>query len=540
MEANMEPQSKTNLLELSLSELDERLSSIHQPPFRARQIWHWLYQELVGEIGSMTNLPKPLRQQLDLEFEVGLPKLLKSSANLDRLTEKALLELSDGNNIETVLLRYPHIAHPRRTVCVSSQVGCAMGCVFCATGNAGYVRNLSAGEIAGQILFFARALQAVNGPGSRVTNLVFMGQGEPLANLDAVWKAIQFFNSPYGYNLAARHITISTVGLVPGILKLAKLPIQVGLAVSLHAPDDTLRRQLIPLADTFPLNELLAACRSYSSQTSRRVTFEYALISGINDDLHLAVELSQLLRGMLCHVNLIPFNPVTNLAYKPSSQRQVRLFEDVLRRHNIVVTVREERGGRIDAACGQLRVRAASDDWYDEEPATVPNSGETQRFPPVLQLPPGGAENRFDRRPPNIARSNQPDRSPVARPIQSETVGGTVASGGDIRQPPRRRPLVGQQAPRQYTQAAALNGPHRPLPPKPDRSYPVQKGHPASTPAGQAPPFPSPPRRPSTYRGRLENTIGTGRVNRRPLSGGRLPDRPKAPRPPEDRNRGPA
>jgi 23S rRNA (adenine2503-C2)-methyltransferase len=536
----MDPQSKTNLLDLSLSELEEWLSSIHQPAFRARQIWHWIYKELVSEIGSMTNLPKPLRRQLDSAFDIRLPKLLKLSTNQDRLTEKALLELGDGSNIETVLLRYPHIAHPRRTVCVSSQVGCAMGCVFCATGNAGYVRNLSAGEIACQILFFARALQAVNGPGTRVTNLVFMGQGEPLANLDSVWKAIQLFNSPYGYNLAARHITISTVGLVPGILKLASLPIQVGLAVSLHAPDDMLRKQLIPLAGTFPLNELLTACRSYSSQTSRRVTFEYALISGINDDLRLASELSRLLRGMLCHVNLIPFNPVANLAYKPSSQRQVRLFEDVLRRHNIVVTVRKERGGRIDAACGQLRVRAASDDWYDEEPSVGPNTGETQRFPQAVQLSPSSTINRFERRPANIGRSYQSDRRPAAQPTQSETVGGTLTNGSDIRQPLGRRPPVRQPLPRQYAHASVSAGHQRTSPSKPDRPYPGQKAHPTNKPAGSSASFPSPPRTPSTYRERQENTSGAGKGNQRPFSSGRMPNNVDVPRPPKGSDRKPA
>lgn len=347
------------VLGMSVADLESWLRAIAESPFRAKQIYHWLYQELAVDFASMTNLPKALREKLARLSLVETLTPLSEVVSSDRLTRKVLLRLRDGAAVESVLMIYRPTAEgrARRTVCISTQAGCAVGCPFCATGRGGLLRNVSAGEIVAQVLHFARQLRALYGPDTAVTNLVFMGQGEPLANFDAVWAAIEQLNSPYGFNLGARHMTISTVGLVPQILAIAAKPLQVGLAVSLHAPDNELRNRLVPMNRRYPIAALLEACREYLARTNRRITFEYALMAGVNDSLAQAQQLAALLHGMLCHVNLIPLNDVAGSPFHAPSRDVVLAFQAELQRKGIIATVRAEKGGHIDAACGQLQAR---------------------------------------------------------------------------------------------------------------------------------------------------------------------------------------
>jgi 23S rRNA (adenine2503-C2)-methyltransferase len=345
---------KVLLTDLSYEQLVSWVAAQSEPPFRARQLFEWIYRSLVFDFTSMTNLPLSLRQTLaDLStVEPLLPLDTLTSAN--GLTTKTLLGLGDGETIEVVLMRY----EGRHTVCISSQVGCALDCAFCATGHSGFKRNLSTGEIVGQVLYLAQLLRV---RGEAVANVVFMGMGEPLANYDATWHAIRILNDPRGFGLGARRFTISTVGLVPGIKRLAQEELAVGLAVSLHAADNVLRDRLVPINRRYPISELLASCREYAKRTGRRVSFEYALIQDVNDDLGQARELGRLLRGLLCHVNLIPLNPTEGCDYLPSSRERVLAFRRVLNRMGIANTVRLARGIDIQAGCGQLRSRHSNE-----------------------------------------------------------------------------------------------------------------------------------------------------------------------------------
>lgn len=369
--------SKIALFDLTYTQLKEMLTSWGEPSYRADQLWGWLYRSLITDFEGMTNLPKALRGRLKERAILETLRPLEETVSADGLTRKTLFRLRDGGTlsrsaaregsgielvdgrdsassqtIESVLMLYGK----RRTVCASVQVGCAMGCPFCATGQMGFVRNLTPGEIIEQVLYFARQLRA-NGDG-RVTNVVLMGMGEPMANYENTWQAIETLNHPKGFNLGARRITISTVGLVPGIERLSREKLQVGLAVSLHAPTDELRDQLVPINRRYPLAELMAACRRYVKRTGRRITFEYALMDGINDSLKQARQLAKLLKGLLCHVNLIPLNPVAGSPYRPSPKGRVLEFEAELRRLGIPTTLRMSRGIDIQAGCGQLRQRA--------------------------------------------------------------------------------------------------------------------------------------------------------------------------------------
>jgi len=338
------------LTDLSYGELEAWVAAQGEPSFRARQLFEWIYRSLAPDFAAMTNLPLAWRQKL-----AGLA-ILQSLTPVDAvtsaegLTTKVLLQLRDGETIESVLMRY----EGRQSVCVSSQVGCALGCLFCATGQGGFKRNLSAGEIVEQVLFFARQLQPQNLP---ITNVVLMGMGEPLANYDATWKAITILNDARGFKLGARRFTISTAGMVPGIQRMAQEKLEVGLAVSLHAANDALRNRLVPLNKRYPLAGLIAACREYVERSGRRVSFEYALIQGVNDDLAAARELGQLLRGLLCHVNLIPLNPTAECDYRPSTRERIMAFRRELSGLGIPNTVRLGRGQDIQAGCGQLRSR---------------------------------------------------------------------------------------------------------------------------------------------------------------------------------------
>ncbi len=361
--------TKTDLLALTLPQLQQWLMERGEPAFRAKQVYSWLYQQLVTDFAAMTNLPQVLRTQLTEEACIG-PMIMRSELHSkDDRTRKILLELADGKLIESVLMLYPPLGESsaRATVCVSSQAGCAFGCTFCATGQMGFDRHLTAGEIVAQVLYFARELRAAPWtaaglPGSQpidhVTNIVLMGMGEPLHNYDNVLQALRILNSPEGFNLGARHMTVSTVGLVPAIRKLSQEPLQVNLAISLHAPTDELRGQTMPINRKYPLQELLVACKDYIAATGRQVTFEYVLIAGVNDTPMHAHQLGQLLAPLkqFAHVNCIPVN-ATAASYRPSGPDAIRTFRDILREHGVSNSVRAERGDDIAAACGQLRTR---------------------------------------------------------------------------------------------------------------------------------------------------------------------------------------
>lgn len=342
--------TKVNLLDLSQTELIEFLGELGQPKFRAKQIRRWLYRNFAVNFEEMTDLPKDLRAQLAKRASIELPTPSASLHSSDGETVKTLFAMADGQEIEAVLMRYDK----RRTLCISTQVGCAMGCPFCATGQMGFMRNLSAGDVVAQVLYYARQLADTD---ERVTNIVFMGMGEPMANYDATWDSIRRLNDPEGFGLGARHMTLSTVGLVPGIKKMTQEPEQVGLAISLHAPTDDVRDKIVPINRRFPLETLLQACRDYIEATHRRVTFEYALMDGINDSDTQADQLAALIKGMLCHVNLIPLNPTQDSPYGGSPTDRVYAFRDRLEAAGIPTTVRIRRGIDIQAGCGQLRAK---------------------------------------------------------------------------------------------------------------------------------------------------------------------------------------
>jgi 23S rRNA (adenine2503-C2)-methyltransferase len=344
------------LLDLTRAQLRELLTSWGEPSFRADQVWGWLYRSLVSDFNQMRNLPKELRARLGKAAYLQTLTPLVESVSADGLTRKVLFALRDGETIESVFMRYER----RHTVCVSTQVGCPIGCPFCATGQSGFARNLTAGEMVEQVLYFARQLDGDQGrrtkdEGSGISNVVLMGMGEPLLNYEATWQAIETLNDAMGFGLGARRITLSTVGVVPGIQRLSREKLQVGLAVSLHAPTDRLRDKLVPLNRRYPLRQLMAACRDYGQHTGRRITFEYALMEGINDSLEQAQRLGRLLGELTCHVNLIPLNPTVGSPYQPSSRKRALAFQRELERQKIPTTMRVGRGIDIQAGCGQLR-----------------------------------------------------------------------------------------------------------------------------------------------------------------------------------------
>lgn len=314
--------------------------------FRADQIFSWLHRHAVGDFTEMTNIPAAVLTRLTQSFRSPWPLELVESRKSTDNTEKYLFALGDGTSIETVLLP----EQDRQTLCISTQVGCAMNCSFCATGRSGYVRNLSAGEIVAQVLWVEHRLKK---RGQSLSNIVYMGMGEPLANYDSVLRSVRLLNHPKGLNLGARRLTISTCGLVPQIRALAAENIQVNLAISLHAVTDEDRSLVMPVNNRFPLGELLEACDYYTEKTGRRISYEYALIGGFNDTEQQAQRLRDLLKGRLCHVNLIPMNPV-GLEQRPLAANIVK-FSQVLERGGIPVSIRKERGTDIEAACGQLR-----------------------------------------------------------------------------------------------------------------------------------------------------------------------------------------
>ena len=398
----IQPRStRKNVYDLTHQQLSETMVEWGEPAYRASQVLHWLYKELVTDFSQMSNLPTHLREKLNETMQVGSAELVTQKISSDGWTRKVLLKMRGGHTVEAVLMLY----FDRATVCISSQVGCAMGCSFCATGQMGFTRNLSTGEILEQVIWFNRwlrehphrpaqakakrthytgkqpnedekareriallddgwhsAVSAAPIPAgseiSAVTNIVFMGMGEPLVNYNNVWGAIRTLNSPEGLGMGARRLTVSTVGIAPQIRRFAEEEQAINLAVSLHAPNDELRSLLVPVNTRYSIEDLMAACRYYAETTRRRITFEYVLINGTNDSLELAHQLAGLLRGMLCHVNLIPLNPVPGTEMRATPKEQVYAFQKIVEDAGISTTVRIERGVDIAAACGQLKVES--------------------------------------------------------------------------------------------------------------------------------------------------------------------------------------
>jgi 23S rRNA (adenine2503-C2)-methyltransferase len=368
----------TSLLRLLPSEAGELMTSLGQPRYRADQLLHALYRDGKTRTDDISTLPASLRARLAADgHELAAADEVRRVVSEDGATTKLLLRMGDGILIETVLMQYSTEgnAHPRSTVCVSTQAGCAMGCVFCATGQMGFERNLRAEEVVAQVLAVQRMLTE---RGEHVTNIVFMGMGEPLANYAETIRAVRILTDPRAFGLGQRHITISTVGLVHAIDRLASEGLQVGLAISLHAPDDELRQQLAPTAGPTSVGDLMAAARRYFRATGRRVTFEYALLDGINDSVETAAELARLLRGSGCHVNLIPVNPTAGGFGRPSRGRTLA-FERTLLDAGVNCTVRVEKGSEISAACGQLRTDATNELAVELIPlSVVPVHGRRQ------------------------------------------------------------------------------------------------------------------------------------------------------------------
>lgn len=340
--------NKPFLFDLSLDELKEIIISWGEKPFRAKQVMDWTYVNLASSYDEMINVPASLRAKLKEEISFTHLESQIDLLSTDGWTRKILFSLPDNSQIETVLMGYD----TRRTACISTQAGCGLGCTFCATGQAGLQRNITAGEIVEQVVFFNRELKKKN---DRLTNLVFMGMGEPFANYKQVMKAVDILTDEKGLNFGARRITISTVGLVPMIEEFAEENRQVNLAVSLHAATDSLRETMLPINKKYPLEVLIDACRSYTEKTRRRVSFEWALIDNVNDTPEQAKELVKLLRGMLCHVNFIPLNPTRGFKGNESKGNNIKSFCETLEKAGITTTLRIRRGIDINAGCGQLR-----------------------------------------------------------------------------------------------------------------------------------------------------------------------------------------
>jgi 23S rRNA (adenine2503-C2)-methyltransferase len=357
-----------SFFDLTLPQLTDLLVSWNEPRYRAKQIWQAAYRDLVQTPEAMTTLPHTLREKLKAEFTFGSLTPAAEAKSSDHQTRKILFRLPDGKQIETVLMDYEH----RHTTCISTQAGCAMGCVFCATGQMGFRRHLSAGEIVEQVLWFERELRRPLRPSTsprlkargsaqgaeflegHLTNIVIMGMGEPFHNYEATLAAIDILNHPEGFNFGARRITLSTVGLPPMIERFAAEKRQVNLAVSLHAATDSLRTELLPINKKYPLAVLFAAIRNYFETTRRRVTFEWALIQGKNDTPEQARALAELAHGLPCHVNVIPLNPTRNYAGAASTRERAAAFKAMLEAHGIPCTIRVRRGIDINAGCGQL------------------------------------------------------------------------------------------------------------------------------------------------------------------------------------------
>ncbi|OSI13949.1 23S rRNA (adenine(2503)-C(2))-methyltransferase [Neisseria dentiae] len=340
---------KTNLLNFDLNGLTEHFAQMGEKPFRAKQVMRWIHQAGAAGFDEMTDLAKSLRAKLQEQAEVAVPALMAAQESSDG-TRKWLLDVGTGNGVETVFIPEAE----RGTLCISSQVGCALECTFCSTGRQGFNRNLSAAEIIGQLWWANKAMGVTPKNERVVSNVVMMGMGEPLANFDNVVTALGIMLDDHGYGLSRRRVTVSTSGMVPQMDRLRDV-MPVALAVSLHASNDAVRNEIVPLNKKYPLSELMAACRRYLEKAPRDfVTFEYVMLDGINDKAQHARELIELVRDVPCKFNLIPFNPFPNSGYERSSNENIRVFRDILQQAGFVVTVRKTRGDDIDAACGQL------------------------------------------------------------------------------------------------------------------------------------------------------------------------------------------
>ena len=333
-----------NIKDFNIEELKQELVNLGEKPFRAEQIFKWIFEENVTSFDEMTNISLELREKLKKEYTLCVFNIIKKQVASDG-TIKYLFDVLDGNAIETVLMKYHH----GYSICVSSQIGCKMGCKFCASTGIAFIRSLTSGEIVEQLLAVERDEKI------KISNVVFMGIGEPLDNYEDVVNAIRIINNQKGINIGARHISVSTSGLVPKIYKLAEENIQCTLSISLHATTDEQRSKMMPVNNLYNIEELLQACKDYIAKTNRRISFEYALAKENNDNLEDAKRLVKLLKGMNCHVNLIPINKIENGSFDKSSNENIMKFRDYLNNHGIVATIRRELGSDIDAACGQLR-----------------------------------------------------------------------------------------------------------------------------------------------------------------------------------------
>ena len=336
--------SKNCISSQTRPQLAQTLAALGQPAFRAGQIYRWLHQKQVTEFSAMTDQPKALLKTLEEQYYIAAPTIRRRQQSKDG-TVKYLFALEDGNCIETVVMRYKY----GNTVCLSTQVGCRMGCRFCASTQAGRVRNLEAGEIAAQLYAAQRDI------GERISHIVLMGIGEPLDNFDNVMDFLTIISSEEGANIGMRNISLSTCGLVPMIDRLAEKKLQLTLSISLHAPNNAVRSSMMPVNDAYPVEQLIAACRRYQKTTGRRISFEYSMVRGVNDSDATARQLADLIRGMGAHVNLIPINPVDGSPYSATDAENVRRFQQALTRLGVNATVRRRLGSDISAACGQLR-----------------------------------------------------------------------------------------------------------------------------------------------------------------------------------------
>lgn len=334
-----------DLKSCNYEELAAEIQQVGEKGFRAKQIYEWLHVKLARDFDEMSNLSKSLREKLKEQYELPGVEMVESRTSQNEETTKYLFRLQDNRVIESVLMRYHH----GNSVCISSQVGCRMGCQFCASTLGGLERNLTASEMLSQIYEIQRL------SGERVSNVVVMGTGEPLDNFENLVKFIQILTDEHGLNISQRNITVSTCGLIPKIRELADKQLQLTLAISLHAPNDELRRTLMPVANKYSVKEIMDACYYYYHKTGRRITFEYSLVEGVNDGEQEAKELCQLIRGLNCHVNLIPVNPIKERNFRHSSMQFIQKFKNILEKNRINVTIRREMGADIDAACGQLR-----------------------------------------------------------------------------------------------------------------------------------------------------------------------------------------
>ena len=361
-------ENKEDIKDLSLAELTARIKSLNEPPYRAEQVFEWIYKKGGRSFGVMTDLPAKLRDYLTNKFFVTGSEIIKKQVSKSDGTRKYLFKLSDGEEVEGVYIPAKDPAGGgtgRHTVCLSSQAGCAFGCYFCASGLLGFKRDLRCGEILDQALAIQDDIGVAKGPvgpkgpagPKRITNVVMMGTGEPLANYDNVVKAIGIMNSPLGLGIGARKITVSTAGYIPGMKRFMQEKEQFELSVSLHAADDIKRSRLMPINKKYPLAELMEFCREYTKGKGRIITFEYILIKDVNSSPTDAQNLAKLLKGLNCKVNLIPFNAVSDFKFRQPSFKDVKIFQEVLEKAGIKSTLRAEKGVDIDAACGQLRLK---------------------------------------------------------------------------------------------------------------------------------------------------------------------------------------